>query len=229
MERTHDELRSLIAPYVLGAVPEDEVAMIRAHIVTCEECMAEAERFAEATTSLALLVGDEEELPSGFADRVIDQVRPATEAPARQARGWWRNVFAATTAILLIAVGALGALLLDARSDANDRQALTEAVVTAAPGIELDGEAAERAKLLTGGDQATFVATGIEEAPSGKTYQLWFIENGTPVSAGTFDPRDGVAVLRVPREFLSGSAAAVTIEPTGGSDNPTTEPILASA
>ena len=228
MERTHDELRSLIAPYVLGAVPEDEVAAIRAHIVTCEECMAEAERFAEATTSLALLIGDEEDLPSGFADKVIAQVRPPAEAPAPRARVWWRNVFAATTVVLLIAVGALGALLLDARSDANDRQALTEAVVTAAPGVELDGDVAESAKLLTGLDQATFIATGIDEAPSGKTYQLWFIEDGTPVSAGTFDPRDGVAVLRVPQEFETGSAAAVTIEPTGGSDQPTTDPILAS-
>ena len=228
MERTHDELRSLIAPYVLGAVPEDEVAAIRAHIVTCEECMAEAERFAEATASLALLVGDEEELPSGFADKVIAQVRPPAEVSAPQPRVWWRNVFAAATVVLLIAVGALGALLLDARSDANDRQALTEAVVAAAPGIELNGDVAERAKLLTGLDQATFVATGIDEAPSGKTYQLWFIEDGTPVSAGTFDPREGIAVLRVPQEFETGSAAAVTIEPTGGSDQPTTDPILAS-
>jgi anti-sigma-K factor RskA len=227
-ERTHDEMRALIAPYVLAAVPEEEVAMIRAHIVTCEECLAEAERFAETAASLALLGGDEEELPAGFADRVLAEVRPAG-SPSPTRAGWWRTALAGATALLVIAVGALGVLLFDTRSDLSEARALTEAIVTTAPGIELDGERADRAKLLTQGEEALFVATGMDEPPAQRTYQLWFIEDGTPVSAGTFAPQDGVAVLRVPRAFGSDSAAAVTIEPLGGSPEPTTDPILTSA
>lgn len=227
-DRTHEEMRSLIAPYVLAAVPQEEVAEIRAHIVTCEQCFAEAERFAETSESLAFLVGQEEELPSGFADRVIAQVRP-TVATSPTRNVWWRRGLVGATALLLVAVGAVGGLLLDTRSDLSEARALTDAIVTAAPGVELNGRDADRAKVLTQGEETLFVATGMEDAPSERTYQLWFIDDGTPVSAGTFVPKDGVAVLRVPRAFESDSAAAVTVEPLGGSPEPTSDPVLISA
>ena len=44
MNGSHEEMRELVAAYVLGAVPAEEAPFIRAHISTCDECMAEAEQ-----------------------------------------------------------------------------------------------------------------------------------------------------------------------------------------
>jgi anti-sigma-K factor RskA len=71
---------------------------------------------------------------------------------------------------------------------------------------------------------ALFYAFDLPRLPDEKTYQLWFIAAGKPVSAGTFavDPR-GAASLRVERiaDARSIQAWAVTIEPRGGVPQPT--------
>lgn len=58
-------------------------------------------------------------------------------------------------------------------------------------------------------------------APSERVYQLWRIENETPVSAGVFD---GQGIL-IPT-LNEGQTIAVSVEPRGGSRQPTTQPIL---
>ena len=70
MELSHDEIRELLPAFAMGAVPKDEAAAIRAHILTCEECTREVDAFADTSARLAL-TGGEEPLPAGFADRVM--------------------------------------------------------------------------------------------------------------------------------------------------------------
>ena len=68
-------------------------------------------------------------------------------------------------------------------------------------------------------------------APEGRIYQLWFIREGTPVPSVTFNSEaDGHALVQriaVPDGALS--AAAITEEPAGGSQQPTTTPFLAGS
>jgi anti-sigma-K factor RskA len=71
-------------------------------------------------------------------------------------------------------------------------------------------------------------ATGLEPAASGRTYQLWWIRDGKPVPSVTFDiDPTGAGLVRSVSVPTDGelSAAAVTEEPEGGSQQPTT-PIL---
>lgn len=78
--------------------------------------------------------------------------------------------------------------------------------------------------------RAVFTAFGLPEAPAGKTYQLWWIAGGQPVSAGVFDVGDdGTASLEVTgRPPAEPDLWAVTVEPAGGSPQPTGEMVLKS-
>ncbi|MCU1447301.1 anti-sigma factor [Cryobacterium sp.] len=59
-------------------------------------------------------------------------------------------------------------------------------------------------------------------------YQLWYIGEGDPVPAGTFDSTGSGTVFRVLDGTMSaGDAVGVTVEPSGGSEKPTTDPIVA--
>nr|MDQ3071399.1 anti-sigma factor [Acidobacteriota bacterium] len=73
-----------------------------------------------------------------------------------------------------------------------------------------------------------FTAEGLGALPSGRTYQLWVISKGTPISAGTFEIAGGQArvVVATPASLTQVDAIAVTIEPAGGLSAPSTTPIL---
>jgi anti-sigma-K factor RskA len=76
---------------------------------------------------------------------------------------------------------------------------------------------------------AVFYAFGLPAPEPGKTYQLWWIEDGKPVSAGTFDVDErGSGSLRVERVTPAGQiqAWAVTVEPEGGVPQPTGAMVL---
>lgn len=76
-------------------------------------------------------------------------------------------------------------------------------------------------------DQAVFVASEMAEPPEGKVYQLWFADGdgGGMRSAGLMSPgRTRQAVLM--RGRVDGvSAVGITVEPAGGSRQPTTKPV----
>ncbi len=117
-----------------------------------------------------------------------------------------------------------------ARTDA-ERAALALQVLNApsVQAVSLAGQgpapgAAGRTYVNPRTRDALFYAFDLPRLPDEKTYQLWFIAAGKPVSAGTFavDPR-GAASLRIERiaDVRSIQAWAVTIEPRGGVPQPT--------
>ncbi len=74
--------------------------------------------------------------------------------------------------------------------------------------------------------QATLVANA-SAAPSGKTYQAWVIPpGGKPISAGVF--AGGRTSVDLETKAHPGDTVAVTVEPAGGSQQPTTQPIAAT-
>ncbi|MDX3540596.1 anti-sigma factor, partial [Streptomyces sp. MB09-01] len=72
-------------------------------------------------------------------------------------------------------------------------------------------------------DQAVFVSSGLPAPPAGKTYQLWFDDHGTKRSAGLVQA-DGAVVMQGRPD--SARAVGLTLEPVGGSPEPTTSPLL---
>jgi len=69
---------------------------------------------------------------------------------------------------------------------------------------------------------------GLEPSPENRAYQLWFItDEGSQVSAGTFDPRPGSRTELTSATMPGGTVAvSVTVEPLGGSPEPSGPPLL---
>lgn len=126
------------------------------------------------------------------------------------------------------------------RAQAETERARAALQILAAPGIQLvslsgmgpSPGAAGSTYVNPRAHEALFYAFGLPRLADRKTYQLWFIAAGKPVSAGTFgvDPR-GNASVRVdrvtdPRQI---QAWAVTVEPLGGTPQPTGAMVLKGA
>jgi anti-sigma-K factor RskA len=108
-----------------------------------------------------------------------------------------------------------------------------------APGIQLvqltkQGDPDPRIQLYWDRLHNTAVlhASKLAPTPAGRTYQLWFIRDGKPVPSVTFDVAPGGDALVPGVTVPTGgeiSAAAVTQEPAGGSQQPTTPILLVGA
>ena len=98
----------------------------------------------------------------------------------------------------------------------------------------------QRASTQTAdGQDATLVWSGdlglsaiiVDDLPAlgdDKDYQLWYIGAAGPVPAGTFDSDGSGTSWRVlDGTMTAGDTVGVTVEPKGGSEQPTTDPIVA--
>ncbi|MDQ3660193.1 MAG: anti-sigma factor [Actinomycetota bacterium] len=242
VERSHEELKALVAPYALGAVPADEIDVIRMHIVGCDECTAELESIQAAVEDLAFAV-EPVPLPPGFAERVMAQVGAERSLEAVGARPKRRFSFslgpALAAAALLLATAVMAALFFDARSDLASSKRLSAALWRTRGDITLSGPGRASAKMLTTTDGGmVFVSRGLAEAAEGRDYQLWLMRGSCAevadpacekISAGTFEVKEGVAIIRSPDSLEGFQRAAVTVERDGGAQQPTTNPVLLSA
>jgi anti-sigma-K factor RskA len=96
-------------------------------------------------------------------------------------------------------------------------------------GTDVQPEA--RGKMLADPSQteALLVVYDLEPLPPDRVYQFWLIRGDTPVSAGTFTVDDqGRAILPVASTEAVGSfdAIGVSIEPAGGSSQPTGDIVM---
>jgi anti-sigma-K factor RskA len=70
------------------------------------------------------------------------------------------------------------------------------------------------------------MAEDMPRAPEGRTYQIWVIEGDVPEPGGLFEPRGESVAAVVEKPLDEGDVIAVTIEPAGGSQQPTTDPLM---
>lgn len=221
----HDQVQEALGAYALGAMPADELAQMRAHIMACEECMRDADALTEAASSFGVSAGTVP-LPAGFSESVLAQVRSErpTPSPSRPRRRW-ATVFVSATAVV-VALVALSALVAT-RADL-DRKERVLAAVLHGEGLDLRGPSGAVGKVTGSTDGSLFAATGLQPAPEDHDYQLWLIVDGQPKSAGTFEIEDGVAIVETELSLGDFDDAAVTIERDGGAEQPTGDPVLAS-
>jgi anti-sigma-K factor RskA len=95
--------------------------------------------------------------------------------------------------------------------------------------VAADGEDGVAGRFVVSPDrgEGVFVATGWDKAPHEHAYQLWAIDGDGPIPGEVFDvDDDGRSFQTVTGDLRDAVAVAVTIEPAGGSDEPTTTPIL---
>jgi anti-sigma-K factor RskA len=214
---------SLVAPYALHALDDEEGRTFEEHLAGCERCREELAGLKEAAASLAYGAAGPSPPPE-LKERILAQARGEREnvasLPGRR-RNWTAPLAAAAAIAASVAIG-LG-VWTATRPSGNDALAK----VLAQPGAKLvpmDGRGA--VAVAPNGDAA--LALAVPPAPSGKTYEAWVIRGDKAAPAGTFAGRDGTTVVEIDRSVPRGSVIAVTLERAGGVDQPTQKPLAAS-
>jgi hypothetical protein len=168
---------------------------------------------------------------------------PAAEPVRTHSAGRSSPIFIAVALLGVIAIGLfLWALLLQGRvNDLEDeidqqnteiaslRQQANATAYTLSPTVDGPAGASGTFFFSLPDQRGALVARGLEAAPQGQAYQLWYIEDegSVPIAGPTFQvDAGGEAVVPLTAEVSTFDAVAVSLEPADGSDAPTTPLLL---
>jgi anti-sigma-K factor RskA len=210
------------APYVLGALTEEESEAFRRHLDSCTICREEVAALqvvASALPAAAPQLTAPPELKRRLMGAVREDVQAETQSPglrpARRAPRW-------RPAVAVLAVAAVIALLL---------------AVVFAPGAGTGGARVIRAEVRAPGasallhldeGQAQLTVSRLPQPARGRVYQVWLKRSGAPQPTDalfTVGAR-GDATVGVPGVGHGVRELMVTSEPLGGSLRPTRAPLI---
>jgi anti-sigma-K factor RskA len=239
---------TLTGAYALHALTGPEAARFERHLARCPTCAQEIADFAETTARLADATAATP--PADLKQQVLAaaartrQLPPAIHQPTISRTRRAARPASATTLlprrwlVLAAAVLALAAVIglatrttghPPAPGQAPSRQ--IAAVLTAPDATMLD------ARITTGGTATivmsrhahalVFAATGLAPLPPTRCYQLWLLGPHSDTPAGMLPgPQHGPAGPITTTGLRPGTRLGLSIEPAGGSPQPTTAMIL---
>ena len=229
-----DDIRELLPAYALGALTAEEHETVRAHLTVC----ALHPELAELLATVEALPGvvDEVTPPSDLRARVLAlaggsaSVSPSSgpgEAPPPPIRLDERRSNR-SLAFLPWAIAAAFGLLALASFLVPRSVPVGQPALVHREGATTAGDIRASLTYEPSSQLVVFEVNSLSPAPPGREYQLWVVRGQTPVSLGVFVPSsDGTGSLVTSTPLAAGEVVAVTVEPTGGSPAPTTQPFLA--
>jgi len=222
--------------YALDALEGDDLIRFEAALVDNDELRIEVAEFR--ATAAELSVASAEEPPPHLRANVLDAVAstrqhsPVVDMAARRGArlGGVRSSWMAAAAALIVVAGVFGYIV---RGDGGTTTSSEVAALLAQPDarlVPLTGSDGRSAQVVVSPSKQRLVVVSdqLGAVPDDKAYALWAIGDQGPVLAGLFRPgTDGRVESQVDVDLSGAQQLGVTVEPKGGSDQPTT-PILVS-
>jgi anti-sigma-K factor RskA len=222
-------IHELTAGYALDALDSEERDAFEAHLAGCERCQEELTSFWQVTGALAVAATGAPPSDS-LRERILADARSERQnvIPLESRRQRLLPVLSAAAAIAAAVAVGLGLYAVSLNGELDDTQAAL-AHQTDVASVLADPDA--RSVALQSGDgrvvvadsgDAVLVLNDAKPLPEGKTYQAWVIgTDRKPHPAGTFEPANGKAVVKVGRPVHAQGIVAVTVEDEGGATTPT--------
>ena len=228
--------------YVLDALTDEERREFEEHLAANPERQAEVDELG-AIAGLLALYPQEHEPPPELRQKIMEVVEAEAtpsgteDSSSRPASGWlggllaWRQVALGAATVLVVGLLSWNVVL---QSDVQDLQgqvqSMQESEEARTVALQGTGPAQDaRAELISTSDtRAVLTVENMPDVPEGKTMEIWVIKNDVPKPSGLFDPSSDAVAAIVEEPVEGADAIAVTVEPEGGSPQPTTDPMLSA-
>ncbi len=239
------ELHTMTGAYAAHALTPEELADFEAHLADCPDCRQEVRELVATTARMGQ--AEHEGPPAELKTRVMAEVSRTRQLPPsgtlgdvvrldeRRRSRFLLAVAASVAALALVGGGISGGIALHERHRTEQAQAESAAIeaVLSAPDartVTANGPGASHGTAVVSDirHSAVFSAADWPAPPSGKAYQLWVIDASGAHSQGLLTRTANGSVRPVVSHDLQAAEASfgVTLEPAGGSQRPTTPPVL---
>jgi anti-sigma-K factor RskA len=223
------DIHHLTGAYALDAVDDIERARFEQHLAECEDCRLEVASLREAagllseTTAVTPPPALRESVLAG-----ISQVRPLPpivhRTPVVQRRWFPLLVAAAVVAILGVGAALWQPWAPSQDSSLTAAEQVLEAGDARSVAVDLGDAGSATVTRSESLGKAVITTDDMAPAPSGKVFELWLQVDGEMVPAGLMPPGEDTQMV-LEGDATTATAVGITVEPEGGSDQPTTEPI----
>lgn len=211
-------IHELVSGYALDALSVDEERVFEAHLAHCPRCQEDLAALTETAAELAF-AAPSSQVPAGLRGRILQAARDEGSKVVPLRPRWAYPALAAAAAAACAAIG-LGVWAATLHSRLGSAQALVTVPLHGASG----------SLVLSRGGEAALVVSRLAAPPGNKAYEVWVIHGATARRAGLFSPRAGATtVIRLAERVSSGDRVGITLEPKGGSPQPTGKPLVLSA
>lgn len=236
-------VQELIPAYALGCLDEDDRVLVAQHLAVCPACQAELGSNQEIVAQLALAAP--EAVPSSdLHQRLLNRLQdalPALQLPQPQP-SWWQQLinlrprltvaWGVISAILIVLLSVSNLLLWQRINQLQTNQTLTG--MRAIPMTSTKAAPGGAGYLIIGADgqNGALVVDRLPVLDPQHQYQLWLIHNEQRTSGAVFSVDEygyGGTRIKAPGSLFDYSACGVSIEPAGGSPNPTGERVLSGS
>lgn len=230
------EVHTLSGAYALDALSPEEAEEFRRHLDGCESCRDEVRELQRAAARMgaAAEAAPPPELKARIlaaADRTPQEPpRPATGEPVEGRDGRARRRWPAWLAMAAAAIVVVGGGVVGIQAMNDDEPALSAAVsqVFEADDVRTATVSTANGGKLTVGvsparDEMAVDTRDLPELDDEHVYQLWAVQGDRAVNVKVLEDLEDGASMGLPEEDTT---VAVTVEPKGGSEQPTTTPIV---
>lgn len=226
--RALDEYREVLASFTVEAEPP---AGLRAEVLERVRSTPQSAGTTDARTGTER--GSGVSAPGAVAPVPSrgpgpDEADGVVDLATRRRRRHWGVAVAAVAATVAVVVPTTIAVQVTAERDRlREQNSIVSEMLVDPDASILRGRVeggGEASALVADGDML-FRADGLPEPGEGKAYQLWVVaEDGSVSSAGVLGLSGGETTSLV--RGVDGVGLAVSVEPEGGSQQPTTDPIV---
>lgn len=223
------DIHHLTGAYALDAVDDIERARFEQHLSECEDCRVEVASLREAagllseTTAVTPPPALRESVLAG-----ISQVRPLPpvvhRTPVVQRRWFPLLVAAAVVAILGVGAGIWQPWAPSQDSSLTAAERVLEASDARSVAVDLGDAGRATVTRSESLGKAVITTEDMAPAPSGKVFELWLQVEGEMLPAGLMPP-GGDQQMVLDGDAATATAVGITVEPQGGSPEPTSDPI----
>lgn len=235
------DLHTLTGAYVLNALSDSERVAFEEHLARCDACVGEVSELRETAARLGSAVAAQ--APAELRPRVLERIRRTRQLPPEEGRviplrgrRWQLRLMSLAAAASLIVAVVLGIEVISANRDLDQTEQqlsqlttnqteLAEVLAAADAQVVTHDRDDSAAAVVVSREQGklAFVPHRMPTPGPGRTYQLWLITPRAAHSAGLMPDPGQIVVAKTVRDTRQ---VGVTVEPAGGSKQPTTDPIM---
>jgi anti-sigma-K factor RskA len=238
------ELHLLTGAYAVDALTGDELGEFEKHLQRCSSCAEEVRELQETAARLGMTTAIEP--PPWMREQVLAAANRTRQLPpdgsrlltrdgsrrmARLRRNWPRAVVGVAMAAAIIVLAVLQVNTRDQLQQSQQASSAVTAVLSApdahrvVSSTSLGGTVT--AVISAREREAVVIATGMPALADARVYQLWVMNAaGGSRSVGLL-PGSSSPVLAA--DVQPGDRLGITVEPAGGTSQPTTRPIVTLA